>query len=227
MWFIPMLIGLYILVPLLRLIERNGRARRIFLFFSVLLASIVPLILGTLSLRFGEWWGSLYILYGSTHIDTVLGYSALFVMGSYLDKSRHPSPSVCFACVVISYCCLFCAVVALSYFFMRPVSILLDSCSPLVIAEAIGMFTWARSMFVDAAEDRYLCLRLRAIGKVCFGVYLIHPMMIDSMERLLEFFQIAIPTLIAIPFLSLAVFVLSTIVSVVIERVPFVSRRVY
>ena len=159
LWFLPMLMGLYLILPFLKQIVLN----HIFLLYFLVLWAVFL----TIS----------YIPYLSCIVDTmklnfVVGYSGYFVLGYYLSKRRFPKNQACF---IYIFGCLGGAICVLGNIYMSHLrgcadTFFLSYLSPHVVLMSVGIFV--------------LFSRINIFGKITvyrnkltpylFGVYLTH-----------------------------------------------------
>ena len=90
MWYIPMCIGLYAALPIVKQIVSNKRIAYYYLLLSFVFAFIIPSVMA-LAKDFGpQWMNSLVRVANDVitdmHMQLVLGYSAYFVLGYVLSK---------------------------------------------------------------------------------------------------------------------------------------------
>lgn len=79
MWFLFMLIGLYILAPILRCVTKDIQATKYFLFLAFFVNIIFPFVSNTIQLSF------LNILFEKLEFKLLLGYVFYYVLGFYLS----------------------------------------------------------------------------------------------------------------------------------------------
>lgn len=78
MWFVPMMIGLYILVPVLRMITADKKVMQYFIVISVFFCFFVPVMLKLPILS------KFNFFYENMNLYFQLGYVSYFVLGSFL-----------------------------------------------------------------------------------------------------------------------------------------------
>ncbi|MBO5870525.1 MAG: acyltransferase family protein [Clostridia bacterium] len=86
LWFVPMIIGLYLIVPLLRLWVKKENKKHVeyFLILSLLFASLVPNMIGHLS-AISPAFEIFNSLLSNLGISYVLGHTGYFILGWYLS----------------------------------------------------------------------------------------------------------------------------------------------
>lgn len=88
MWFLWLIIGLYMLVPILRLIVQNIRVMKYFLIISILFGFVIPSILDIVKIFFPILTSVVVIIemYSKNmHLQVFSCYTCYFVLGYYLN----------------------------------------------------------------------------------------------------------------------------------------------
>ena len=80
MWFLFMIVGMYIIVPILRKITESEKITEYFLIVSFLFTFLIPALLKIPALSY------ISKIYGKVTFHFTLGYSSYFVLGYYLMK---------------------------------------------------------------------------------------------------------------------------------------------
>lgn len=224
LWFLYMIVGLYLLIPLLRPIVKSEALTRYFL----LLAFIFTFLLPQLAL-----FTSFVSYEASTVIRTVimysycffpLGFTVYFVGGYYLSKRNFSRREE-----IVLYCIgavgLFVSVfapVALSRAQGAPSDLFYTYNSLNVLFTSVPIFVFAKQHlnFPRMGERAYALVR--KLSKYSFGVYLVHPMVIE----LLQHFGIdtfSCNAFFSVPLLAVFVFAVSTAISALLSAIPFVK----
>ena len=224
LWFLYMIVGLYLLIPLLRPIVQDETLMRYFLLLAFLFTFLLPQLALFTSFVSHE---------ASTVIRTVimysycffpLGFTAYFIGGYYLsrrDFSRREE--------IILYCIgvagllvsVF-APVALSRAQGAPSDIFYTYNSLNVLCTSVPIFVFAKQHlnFPRMGEKAYTFLR--KMSKYSFGVYLVHPMVIE----LLQHFGIdtfSCNAFFSVPLLAVFVFAVSTAISALLNAIPVIK----
>ena len=225
LWFLYMIVGLYLLIPLLRPIVQNETLMRYFL----LLAFIFTFLLPQLAL-----FTSFVSYEASTVIRTVIMYSycffplgltIYFVGGYYLSKRTFSRrEEIILYCVgVAGLLVSVFAPVALSRAQGAPSDLFYTYNSLNVLCTGVPIFVFAKQHlnFPHMGERAYTLLR--KLSKYSFGVYLVHPMVIE----LLQHFGIdtfSCNAFFSVPLLAVFVFAVSTAISALLNAIPFVKK---
>lgn len=221
-----MIVGLYLLIPLLRPIVKSESLTRYFL----LLAFVFTFLLPQLAL-----FSSFVSHEASTVIRTVimysycffpLGFTVYFVGGYYLSRRSFSRREE-----IVLYCV---GIAALLFSIIAPAALsrAQGAANPTfynyndlnVLCTSVPIFVFAKQHlnFPRMSEKAYALLR--KMSKYSFGVYLVHPMVIE----LLQHFGIdtfSCNAFFSVPLLAIFVFAASTAISALLNCVPIINKH--
>ena len=195
LWYLPMVLGLYLMTPVLRLCL--GRVSR-------------RILLPVLALFFGMLF--VYLLTARSPFDRLpafalsvpfLGY---YLLGYCLDTARpgRRTGPLCIAVFLAAYVCTVGAkyLAANQGRFEHPFS-------PTVCAMAVSIFLLFRCWFSgrDSGRDQWL----NSLAGAALGIYLVHPLVLHTIHRFSSI-DTRVPWL-AIPLMTVAVFLISLVLS--------------
>ena len=231
LWFLYMIVGLYLLIPLLRPIVQNETLMRYFL----LLAFVFTFLLPQLAL-----FTSFVSLEASTVIRTVimysycffpLGFTIYFVGGYYLsrrDFSRREE-AVLYAVGILALLFSIIAPVVHAKAQGAPSAVFYNYDSLNVLLTSVPIFVFAKqhlnlSSFREGDRQAKALAFVRQLSRYSFGVYLVHPMVIE----LLQHFGIdtfSCNAFFSVPLLAIFVFAASTAISALLNCVPIINKH--
>ena len=227
MWFIPMIIGVYLLIPLIRPVVRSGNRTRYYLLLSFVFAFAAPEVV-TLTEDFGgplvrKAVGAVNVDFAYMNMHMVMGYVSYFVLGYYLDRitlGRKQRIAV-YALGLLGFvstvglnltAALRTQTLSQRYYGNFTVNVLL---------EAAAVFTWFKYGRYDHERMNRLVQRLSGYS---FGAYLVHVLIIEQMSVRLGFQTLSFSPVFSIPCIGLIVFVLSFGISALLNRIPVVKK---
>lgn len=216
LWFVPMILGIYLIVPLLRLWvkEKNVKHVRYFLILSTVVSFIIPQLDGMQILVGGTFWENMNLQY------TAL-YPTYFILGWYLNRGVKHSKLV-IGLGVFGFLMTFvgthlaATLLNLKYPFYENFTVN-------VLLYSAGIFVLCRELFVQGKEPgRMLRGTVNWIGKCSLGIYAVHVYMISKLMWLIDGMHAAA----AIPALFVMVFASSMLISMVLKMIPMVKKIV-
>ena len=221
MWFLWLIVGFYVLVPLLRPIVQNKQTLEYFLITSFVFSFVVPFIFKLTKLFIPALTSIVEI--GEMYCDNLQlhmlsGYIFYFILGYYLHiitiKREIVNLLILFG--IFSGICIAC----LTYYVFRSTGVIdlsfYEYESFFVLFETIAVFLLVKRLC--NVESRIVS----SISKLSFGIYLVHMLV----YYILGLTPTMIPPLIGIPLLSLLVFVVSYVIVLLLSRIPILNRWV-
>jgi len=215
LWFVPMLIGVYMFVPLLRPMAKRGKK---LCGYAVLLFFLVKIVFTTMSIfEFpGAYWVRVLLLKLPM---TSMDYTGYFIFGYYLYN--HPPKTtvrnIIYALGAVSVGLAFC--VTNLYSATAPKAMLYDYFSATTFFEAAALFLLARQLFGKVKFSERAAKIITEISACTFGAYLIHDAVRGGLQRL-GLDAVTLNPWAAIPLAALAAFVISIFAAWIIRKIP-------
>jgi len=224
LWFLYMILGLYLVTPILRAFCR-GASRRDFHYFFVialLFASILPT-------AFALWprAGALPVLklwYERLEVQLVMGYVGYYVAGWYLREYTlsRVAEALIYVFGIVGGVVTVWGTRVLSHGSGQLYEALYSFFAPNVVAFSVAIVVLFRYI-LGVSEERSRRQRLSGVARVTFGIYLVHDLFLTLLSRLgitvLSFAPVA-----SVPLLAMVVFLLSFALAWLIHYIPFVGR---
>lgn len=220
LWFLYMIIGLYLLTPILRSFVKGASRTDLHYFFllTFLIASLLPVLL---ALR-PSTTVSLYL--SRLRLDLLAGYAGFFVAGYYLKNYTlgRIAELIIYVLGIAGGAVTVIGTSVLSRNAGALNDLFYSYTAPNVVVMAVAVFVLFRYV-LGVSEERSRRQRLGGVAKITFGIYLVH----DFFLILLRHFgllQPALTPLIAVPLMVCAVFLGSCLVIWPISKIPFVGK---
>lgn len=223
MWFLPMMVGLYIIIPILRKITENECVMRYFLLAALVFTFIIPAMLQIPYLSY------LRKLYENVNFHITLGYSCYFVCGYYLNKKEIVKAKriwiYCFGLIG------FVLTVFLSVWGSRnqgePYGAFFDNFFITVMLESIAVFVfiksrWSKKIHIDERFRNIIC----ALAKYSFGIYLVHVLVIEILQNVVGLDTLSFNAGLSVPIITIIIFSISLAISAIFYHIPFLRKYV-
>lgn len=228
LWFLIMLIGLYLIVPFLRRIAVKKDLAKIFVILSFLFAFFVPQLISVVGLFSKDASRLMSDFSKVLNLHFVLGYSGYFMLGYLLSKATLKKGTkivliiagICGAGITIG------GTLGLSLSMGKPQTMLYDYLSVNVLLTAVAVFIAAKELFARKPNSKVGMRRLAYLSKCSFGVYLIHPLLIVILVTGLKIDLLGFSPILSIPLYSIAIFIMSYLISMLLNKIPFVNKWV-
>ena len=226
LWFIPMIIGIYMCLPLLQQITAQQQLKRYFLLLSFLFAFVIPqcitlthdFIGGPLSSAVSAFSGFL----SNMNMQLVLGYSFYFVLGHelhHLELTRGQRRSI----YALGFCGFASTVLldaVIAWRTQTPCQTYYGNFTVNVAFEAIFVFILCKYMsFPHPTLNRFFSL----LSQYCFGAYLIHIFFRDGLA-VAGLDTLTFAPVISVPVKTALVVLLSFSLSFILNKIPVLNR---
>lgn len=227
LWFVPMMIGLYICLPVLKQIVKNPKISRYFLAISFVFWFFLPQIY-QLILHFGST--NLIFLTNALNSDIndmmlqfVLNFGFYFILGYELARIRFDRAArrLIYLLGIVGWLFTFGFNVWVSVRTQTPIVNYFEVYRINVLMEAIAVFELLKNFPFKGKASRVI----RRLSDWSFGAYLVHALMIELFYKY-DFITLSLPTVIAIPATAVAVAVCAFGISGVLHCIPILKKYV-
>lgn len=226
MWFIPMMIGIYICIPLLKSLVSTEKNTVYFLLLGLTFAFVLPQIVlvsndyvgGTVTVIINKLSGFVK----NMNMDLVLGYGFYFVLGYYLDKRELTAKQRCvvYAMGALGFVSTALLNAGIAWRTNEPYAVYFDNFKVNVLLEAVAVHTLIK---YRKYENEKLNAIVAGLAQYSFGTYLVHIFIIKLLSKFglstLSFWPI-----LSVPVIFLITAVVSFGVSFVINKIPKIGK---
>lgn len=232
LWFLFMLIGLYLIIPLLRQITSSQLYIRYFLVLSVIFTFVLPTAIDVL--KYGHSVFNVELAYSLKDIVEsilsdmkfyfTLGYVAYFVGGYYLNKIEicRKIEFIIYACGITGYILtIFASLIVTSHYGSHHDFYGNNQIG--VMFEALAVFTFGKCRI---SKWFYNCKRLHILdylSNASFGIYLVHALVLEQFARIV-FDTTFINPILSVPIIAVIVLLISAAISFILNRIPIVNK---
>lgn len=219
LWFLYVILGLYLVSPILRAFVR-GASRADFHYFF-LLTFLVASLLPTALKFYPNAVLSRYLERLDIHL--VLGYVGYFVAGYYLKTYTigRIAEALIYVFGVAGGFLTVWGTALLSRSAGRLNDVLYGFLTPNVCAAAVAVFVLFRYV-LGISDERDRRRRMAGVARIALGVYLVHDAFL-MLLRALDIGPLSFAPALAVPLLTAVVFLLSFAVAWLLSRIPFVG----
>ena len=226
MWYVPMTMGLYLCQPVLHQLAQKKKVLRYFVILAIIFAYAIPGCVQLAKSFGGETLGKLADLgsgfIGNMKMNMVITFSAPFALGYVLSKTdfSRKAQGWLYAAGVLGLL----LTVGLNYAEAKlagtQVTTWLDNFRPGILAYAVYMFVWFR--YRMNREGRLYGL-IKRLSKYSFGAYLVHPLILDLLDRA-GLNTLSFTPWVSVPVIAALVFVPAMAVSALLHLIPGVRK---
>lgn len=226
MWFIPMIIGIYMCIPIIKQITKTTMTTKYYLILSFVFAFLNPQLVNLSRDFIGGKFYSLIISINSVisnmNMNIVLGYSFYFVLGYYLSNlelTENLKTSI-YIMGLLGFLCTILLNAAVAWKTQEPCQTYYDNFTVNVLLEALVVFIWFRSRSYSNSEINTIISKL---SRYSLGVYFIHPFILDLLKAI-GLRTVQFSPVLSVPAISIIAILISYILSCAIHRIPIINN---
>lgn len=226
LWFMYMIIGLYLILPLLRLWVKKENKKQIeyFIIFGIISAYIIPQIARIGSL-YSDYFGIINSFINQLNLKYVGGYTAPFILGWYIHNFplKKKYEKRIYALGIISSV----AAVAVTVIVEKTTGIaeiMYDSMTINVLLYSIMVFVLIKSAVEKTRPEKQSKL-IMCISKHSLGIYAVHPFPIFMVSNILVKFGMD-NIIINVPITFVISMAVSIVASIILRKIPLLKKVV-
>ena len=227
MWFILMIIGLYIGIPIFHVISKDRNLARYFLILSFIFGIFLPWFLNLPadfihSQNLHKVINAINSKINTMNVSVVLGFSFYFILGHYLDNTelKINQRKLIYLLGLAGFFLTFFLTEILSLKTHAPVGNYYGNMTLNVALEAICIHT----LFKYHTFNRKWLNRFFAnSSKYVFAIYLVHVFIL----QFISFFGITsnyFNPILSIPAISISTFIIAYFISLLLNKIPLVNK---
>lgn len=223
LWFLYMIIGLYMIVPMLKKIVGDERLTRYFL----ILWFIFEVVINTLVTIF-DASSDVKAVLGHANIKFMLGYSGYFVLGYYIKEKVLSKKiiSVIYIMGILGVAFTMVATYYLSIAMYRPNAVWYEYLTPNVFFASLAVFVFFKQRFSVKTFSPKAVKRIAFFANLNFGVYLVHTLFDSIIINVFGITPLSFNPIFSIPAITIAIFALSFLASWGLSKIPFLNKYI-
>lgn len=225
LWFLFMIVGLYLVVPILNKIVNDKKIAWYFVFLSFLFAFFIPQCSNIIELKSHGISSMMNEMVSKLKLHLPLGFSGYYVLGYLLFNSdiKKKKQLIIYILGIIGLVLTITSTSFLSVGFKTPLGIFYDDLSVNTLMVSVAVFVFAKSHFNNCTL-LHKKNALFFLSKCSFGVYLIHVFIIEFLDK--NYFDTIgiINPILSIPIFSVIVYLISFLLSAILNKIPIVNK---
>ncbi len=233
LWFIPMLIGIYILLPVIKTFTDHCSKRTMEYFLLIFMV----LQIGRSTLGIIQIPTLANILVQLLDVEMACSYVGYFVLGYYLYRYRLPHVWQVRVYFLGAVSLVLAAVISLraSLYYGTPRAEAFDSYSVFTFFVTVALFVFFQEKISQISWKGFAKKLLTELSANTFGVYLLHLLVIEWLQtKGFDSFTIggailgetAAGCLLGIPLLTIASFIICNAIIFLLRRIPLLGKYV-
>ena len=224
LWFLKMLLGLYIIAPILKIIASNKKIEVYFLLLALITTFLLPWFFKLLGFININIYNLLNGFYEKMDINIALGFTGYFMLGHYLrNKSINASTrTTLYLLGLVSWICVIVLTHLKSFHSNYADTIFYNDLSLFTLVEATAIFIFINHRFKNY-KSKYSSLIIK-ISNLTFGVYLIHILIRNIFHDSFGIDSHTLGVCLGVPALSIITFTISLVLTWAINKIPYANR---
>lgn len=214
-WYLYMVIGLYLLLPVLNAFLKciSDKEQLAVLHIVILFSLVIPTV-QTLTDSSGSIWKSGFIYFS--------GFVVYLLLGHRIE--RHPIKKPFFVIVLVTAAAWVAGIVYLTLQ-RSPFAERLSGYLSVATAEiAVLVFCFCKRLTPYVDRHPAICSVFAFMAKYSLPVYILHVIVVQMLRKLLGFDCSFAPLYISIPVLTVVVYVLSLLAGCILKRIPLLKN---
>lgn len=230
MWFILMIIGIYMCLPIIKAIVENENILKYYLKISFIFSFLLPWAI-TLTNDFGN---ELLIkiaqvinqILKNMNMHIVLGYIHYFILGYYLNKItlNKKQISTIYTLGILGFVTTIVFNSAIAVKTQTHSTIYYENFTINVFLESIAVFIWFK--YKNYENNLYLNKLMQKLSKYSFGAYLVHVLVIKLLNFTLDLNTLSFNPLLSVILLSFIVTIISFAISSLLNNIPIIKKYI-
>ncbi|KRL91498.1 acyltransferase [Lactobacillus kalixensis] len=239
LWFLPMIVGLYLIVPFLRKIVSDQKLMKYYLVLALIFSILLPTFYSTYHAlaKHLDWplvvqllVVNLEKLTNHIYFRFTLQFSTYFVAGYYLHQARFSKKArmtiyllgligLAGGWAFTTYFSLKYNKPILPWYQYMSVPVAMASCGIFVGIRELGeRINWEK----HAGADKFLLL----LSNLTFGIYLVHFIFVRILANQLNWFAYIPNTFIAVPLATIVIFIVSAVIMYFVAHIPWFNKHI-
>ena len=226
LWFVPVIIGLYMCLPIIRKIVESKEVTGYFLTLSFIFAFIFgelkTIVNDFTSGLLKDFADSVFSLISSMRMDLVLGFAFYFILGYVLYKTdiSEKQQKIIYILGFFSIILTIVLNILASFRKAAPTNAYGDNFTLSAAFVSSAIFVWFKYHVKGTGKLDGI---IKKMSKYSFGVYLVHMAVMNFFEKI-GFHTLAFNPIIAVPAVFASVAVVSFIISAILNKIPFLKN---
>lgn len=224
MWFLLMIMGLYILTPILKKIVESESLTKYFLIVWIVISLLLPTIYDVILLITENSYIVTIInafKFNLNKLEIALSYSGYFVLGYYLYKKNFSKKS------------------RIEIYILGIIGAILTTILTMIVSKRMGKYTDLYSKFLSLnvflqsvaiyvfAKYHFRTNKVfKNVAKCCFGIYLVHVIVLEKGESILGINALLFNPILSVPLITTSVFLKSLLISEILNKIPILKKYI-
>ncbi len=228
LWFLPMIIGLYMCIPLIKQLTKNDNLIKYFLLLSFVFCFVQTqnelttnnLISGNAQLIFGN----VNTVLRSFSMNLVSGFPAYFILGFYLNKTEINKKKrfLIYILGVIGFVLTITLNLLASKNAGKSLEAFYTPNALNVLLMSVAVFVWFKYNAKGTAKLNKIIIKL---SKYSFGAFLVHIFILQSLKAI-GIQSTSFHPVLSIPVITILTTFISYLISFILNKIPLIKKYI-
>lgn len=220
MWFLYMIIALYMITPFLRKIVQDEKLTKYFLILWFVFAIIFRTIIEIFSIDLLN-----EVIFNKMYFYFILGYSGYFVLGYFIKEKQFNKKinALIYILGIIGFLITAVGTYICSMESNKTYLSLYGYLTPNVLAMSLAIFVFIKNTFSCKKLKIGNINLINKFSKCSLGVYLVHILVISVLTKL-NIDVLKFNPFVGVILISTIVFLLSYVISIILNKIKFVNK---
>lgn len=226
MWFLYMIVGLYMLVPLLRPIAQNTKLTKYYLALAFVFTFFLPQAINLLSLRSPNLSAS--VNQALSNFKLSFGMSGYFIAGYYLNKITIPKKwtRLIYVLGLVGFLSTIFLTFLVSQHLQAASEMFYGYLTVNVLLESLAVFVFAKEHLQLSNASARCKTVIQRFSQYSFGAYLVHAMLLELLNQLFSFNTLSMNPLLSVPVITVIVLIVAFALSALLHQIPVLKKYI-
>ena len=227
MWFLFMIVGLYMIIPLVKKIVESQALAKYFLALASVFAFIIPQAIAIVSIFNKTIGNTANTIIQKINFHFTLGYTCYFILGYYLSKVDISKKMRCIIYIlsILGFTSTILISSFISIYISSPSTVMYGNFTLNVMLESLGVFVFFKYNVGINISER-MQTTITKLSKFSFGAYLVHAMVIEQLNNILGLNTMSFNPIFSIIVITLITFVISFVISFICNNIPLLHKYI-
>ncbi len=223
LWYIYLVIGLYLITPLLKLWvnDKNKKYVEYFIILSLIFTFLIPELIRIGANYFAIFNKFKYVIDKNLQLTYVGGFSAYYILGWYLNKYDIKKKNLIYILGLLSLVYTIIGTYIISITTHKPVQVY-EYLSLNVLFPTLSIFLLIRNKYKNSKNANK---QISSISKYSLGIYGVHIFIVYATYLTLNHYGIT-NAIIDIPIVFIVTLLLSWLISFIFSKIPLLKSTV-
>lgn len=220
LWYLYMLLGLYLVLPILKKIVEDENIMKYFLILSLVFTFVIPTLLSVPKFSF------LSKAFSNINFYLTLGYTSYFVLGYYLANKEFTSKQrkIIYILGILGFLFTILFTVYISFKKNSLDTRFYENYSLFVLLESIFIFVFCKYNLNELPNKKIISNLIVKLSNNSFGIYLIHALVLRVIATIYSNLGLSINCLILVPLFTFIILIISFIFTYLFKKIPFCKK---